>query len=612
MQAYLTSKIHYIFCLLLIGIGVVSLEVRAERLSKDFYMILPLGVRIPFCVLTIFMAAFYCGMTLGLMKINTSTLEIIAESGPEADQRNARLILPLRRMGHQLLVTLLLGNMLAIVLTSQLIAAILNSSKVINFMAGTLVILIFGEIIPMCICCKGSNALVVGGKLIPALKVSLWIFYPIAKPLGMLLDLTVKHEPGQIFDRNEFKKLISMQYDKFSEKSGIDKEQVRMMLRVLELDGRTAKTIMTPLSEAFMLEGNMVLNYKLLKCLWNIGKSRLPVYVDERTNIVGVLYVKDLLNFFLLDHKVSTTVYNFVMSKARDIVVVDANLRIQEILAMFKNRIPHLLLVSNCKKGDSQVTTQVVTPVCAYQEGFSTDLKPNQCPPPKNIQNEESNGPFIGILTLEDVIEELIAAEIYDEDEYTDRSFNPNDAALTSSPTKMPPNYKLHVNFYSYGLEDIDQPVSGLGKTLLDEQKWVLADYITRMYVAFATWSVEDMKKLLDYVGDRIINVTVEISLCGMVSPDLILYNAGVQTDVFTLLLGGAAEMKVEKKLSTKVYSFFAFAEEVLLSDQSFVPNYTAVITRSSRVLQISRDDLRMAEEHFKSDKKKEKHMASG
>ncbi|CCW61279.1 unnamed protein product [Phytomonas sp. EM1] len=602
-------------CVLFLAVivAVAPLEARAERPTDSGYASLPLGVLIPFCLLTVVMSAFYCGLTLGLLGINTTTLEIIADAGPEPDRTNARKILPVRRLGHQLLVTLLVGNMLAIVLTSQLIAAIVNSTELVNFIVGTSVILVFGEIIPMSICNKGSNVLVVGGKSVTALKVSLLVLYPIAKPLGMLLDCMVKHEAGQIYDRNELKKLISVHCDKYSEKSGIDTEQVRMMLRVLEMDERTAKSIMTPLKDAFMLEGNMPFDHKLLKCLWDIGKSRLPIYIGERSNIVGVLYVKDLLDVFLLNHKVPMTVYDFVIDQGRDMVVVDANLRMQDILAMFKNRVPHLLLVSGTNTGGDQTTHDVSQrvqlpknlsiPEANNDENLTAQPSQGVSPGAKGPRpGEKSTGTFIGIITLEDVIEELIASEIYDEDEYqemlsdSESDAHSNTPACVPTQAKVPPIHKLHVNFYSYGVPDAND-TTGLHTSLSEEQKWVLADYITRMHVAFATLSVSRMRSLIDRVGDRVIRVSADpLSQKREDGGRVLLYHAGVPTTLFTLLLGGAVRLIVDEKLSTEMYSFSSFAEEALLTDASFVPSYTVVVTQNSRVLQISKEDLLMAE----------------
>jgi metal transporter CNNM len=52
---------------------------------------------------------------------------------------------------------------------------------------------------------------------------------------------------------------------------------------------------MTPLSDTFMLEINSIVDYNLLKQIYTEGYSRIPIYEEERDNVVGVLMTKDLI-----------------------------------------------------------------------------------------------------------------------------------------------------------------------------------------------------------------------------------------------------------------------------------------------------------------------------
>jgi metal transporter CNNM len=58
-------------------------------------------------------AALMSGLTIGLMSLDMNNLYILKLSGSPEQRRNAALVEPLRRRGHLLLCTLLIGNMLA-------------------------------------------------------------------------------------------------------------------------------------------------------------------------------------------------------------------------------------------------------------------------------------------------------------------------------------------------------------------------------------------------------------------------------------------------------------------------------------------------------------------
>ena len=65
-------------------------------------------------------SALFAGLTLGIMGCDTTTLEIIADSGDEPDKTYAKAILPVRRLGHQSLCTLVLGNMFTNVVIAEM------------------------------------------------------------------------------------------------------------------------------------------------------------------------------------------------------------------------------------------------------------------------------------------------------------------------------------------------------------------------------------------------------------------------------------------------------------------------------------------------------------
>ncbi|KAG5507975.1 hypothetical protein GH5_07027 [Leishmania sp. Ghana 2012 LV757] len=621
----------------------VAVGAGASEGEATGYEVWPKWALILFCLYTVLLSAMYCGLTIGLLGMETIYLEIIADAGQEPDRTYARKILPVRLLGHQLLATLLVGNMLTLVLTSQLVAAIVRGSELVNFILGTLVVLVFGEIIPVSFCNNQNNALWAGARSLPALKISLFVLWPISKPLGLMLDWMVGHEAGQIYDRKELKKLIRMHCEKFSDRSGIDGDQVRMMLSVMDMNEVTADAVMTPMERAVMLEARTRLDVALERRLWEYGISRVPVYQGSRDKVIGVLYVKDLIHRSYLGRDNDMTVRDFMLQHPRDMLVVKANTLLQEMLHIFEHFHTQLLFVEpadaaaadgrcvltgglrqqakDTQLGCAGTTTadgvDGLQPVADFMQQGNTHAGPaHRAPkvinPMALFSSATAPCAFVGIVTLEDVIEELIASEIYDEDEYLgERNLLSDSESADGSAVEPLPARPPRVNFYSYGV-----PSESEDQNLSEDQLWALAYYLTRAYVCFATWNVAHVKFLLQEVGDLVVYVDdrggdseegiKNTSAAGMetalpdlytIDPARVLYRAGKPSSAFTLVLSGGVEVFIgREKMRTELRSFSELGGDVLLSDVPFVPDYTAVVSRTSRLIRITQADLMIVE----------------
>uniref|UniRef100_A0A0A9XXG1 Protein MAM3 n=1 Tax=Lygus hesperus TaxID=30085 RepID=A0A0A9XXG1_LYGHE len=105
----------------------------------------------------------------------------------------------------------------------------------------------------MSICNNQKYALFVGSYTLPILQISLVLLYPVAKPLAMLLDYMVHHKDGMVYDKQELKKLLRLHCEKYADKSGMDVDQMKMILSALELNEVTVNTVMTSIDEVYML-----------------------------------------------------------------------------------------------------------------------------------------------------------------------------------------------------------------------------------------------------------------------------------------------------------------------------------------------------------------------
>lgn len=114
--------------------------------ENEWITAIPFGVQILLIVILISLSALFSGLTLGLMSLDKTGLEIVMSGDDPEAARYAQIIYPVREDGNLLLCTLLLGNVLVNTLLSILMAE--YTGGVIGLFASTFLIVIFGEIVP--------------------------------------------------------------------------------------------------------------------------------------------------------------------------------------------------------------------------------------------------------------------------------------------------------------------------------------------------------------------------------------------------------------------------------------------------------------------------------
>jgi CBS domain containing-hemolysin-like protein len=200
----------------------------------------------------------------------------------------------------KLIATIFVGNEIANVAISSVIAAFLirefpAHGELLALLLGTLGILILGDIAPKCIAWPRARAW------------ALLVFRPfrgfarIVAPLRFLLEKAaagilrligggaLPASRGALTER-EFRTLV----DVGEETGTLDPGEKELIHNIFELTDQRAGEIMTPLADVFLVPAT--LPYKdLLDQLRRFRRSRIPVYEGERQNVIGVLHFKELL-----------------------------------------------------------------------------------------------------------------------------------------------------------------------------------------------------------------------------------------------------------------------------------------------------------------------------
>ncbi|KAJ6680813.1 DOMAIN-CONTAINING PROTEIN putative EXPRESSED-RELATED [Salix purpurea] len=403
-------------------------------------------------------AGLMAGLTLGLMSLGLVDLEVLIKSGRPQDRIHAAKILPVVKNQHLLLCTLLIGNSLAMealpIFLDKLVppwAAILVSVTLI---------LMFGEILPQAVCTR--YGLTVGATLAPLVRALLLLFFPISYPISKVLDWMLGKGHAVLLRRAELKTFVNFHGNEAGRGGDLTHDETTIITGALELTEKTAKDAMTPISKAFSLDLDATLNLETLNAIMTMGHSRVPVYAGKPTNIIGLFLVKNLL---AVDPEDAVPLKKMIIRK---IPRVSEDLPLYDILNEFQKGHSHIAVVykdlnankdtsknefkDSCRKrgktetshgkGDSEVGYTSAIP----NKKAALDSDDNQTAatkndggqrikksPPSNpaykkrhkgcsfcildvekapIPEFPSNEEVVGVITMEDVIEELLQVKM--------------------------------------------------------------------------------------------------------------------------------------------------------------------------------------------------------
>lgn len=308
-------------------------------------------------IILILMSATFSGLTIGMFSLGLGDLERKIKEG----NRQAEKIYSIRKNGNFLLCTLLLGNVAVNSAISVVMSEIASGFMAASISTGA--IFIFGEVFPQALFSR--HAFNVGAKTTWLVKIFMFIMYPIAKPLSMLLDFVFGKELSHRLNKRELELLLEDHVE-----NGIDSDEKRIMVGAMKFSDKKAIDVITPSPMLFALELNAILNDELIAKIKDEHYSRIPVYNVEKDHITGILYAKDLLG---IDTSLNSTVYSIC-------------------------RKDNILCIQESHKLDSLLNHMIQTKV--HMSFVFNDF-----------------GSLTGIVTLEDIIEEILTVEIMDEND---------------------------------------------------------------------------------------------------------------------------------------------------------------------------------------------------
>lgn len=307
-------------------------------------------------IILILFSALFSGLTLGLMSLDVYVLERKQRLG----NKQAEKIHKIRKHGNLLLTTLLLGNVAV-----NAILAIYLGSIASGIMAGIMatgLIFVFGEILPQAIISRFAMSF--GAKTAWFVKLIIVLFYPICAPIAWALDKLLGNEIPMIYSKRELMSVIEEHED--SHQSEIDEDEERIVKGALTFSDKLVRDVMTPDTVAVMLDSEDEFTPELLKELGESGHSRFPVYKEDKDHIIGILFIRELVGVDLKGKTVND-MYD------ETVYFVETQNRLDDVLNAFIKTRHHLFIVVN------------------------------------------EFGGVEGLISVEDIIEEIINQEIVDE-----------------------------------------------------------------------------------------------------------------------------------------------------------------------------------------------------
>ncbi len=322
-------------------------------------------------VILILFSAFFSASETAFTSLNRIRLKNAADNG---DKRAVR-VLRMAENFDKLLTTVLVGNNIVNILASSLstilfvdiMTEVLQNDKgktigtTVATVVVTIVVLIFGEVCPKSIAKESPERFAM--MFAPFLQLLWYVFTPITFFLigiRKLFSLIFKNKDAAVITEDEILTFV----EEAAQEGGINEEESELIRSAVEFNDREAQEILTHRVDVEAVSDKAT-GEELEKVFTESGFSRLPVYSDTIDNIIGVIHHKDYYN------KVKAGCCE-LKDIVKDVVSVHKAIKIRDLLNLLQESKSHMAVVA------------------------------------------DDYGGTLGIVTMEDIIEELVG-DIWDE-----------------------------------------------------------------------------------------------------------------------------------------------------------------------------------------------------
>ncbi|MCH5143001.1 MAG: HlyC/CorC family transporter [Clostridiales bacterium] len=348
----------------------------------------------------------------------TSLNRIRLKTKSEAGNKRAKLVLKLSDKYDWLLTTILIGNNIVNILASSLATIVFiqwcggnqDLASVLSTVTITVIVLIFGEITPKSLAKEYPDTYAsFSAPIINALGYILAPFNFIFSGWRKLMHLIFRHKEDNSITDEE---LISM-VDEAEQEGGINSEESELIKSAIEFNDLEAKDVLIPRVDIAAIDCTAS-NEEIRALFAETDYSRLPVFSESVDNIIGILHEKDFIKQY--NDK------DFSLKKAmKPAVFVVPTTKILAVLQQLQKNKTHMAIVSG------------------------------------------EYGETVGLITMEDILEELVG-EIWDEHDEVTKEFTQvaeNEYIVLGSVT-------VNDVVEKFGLRDIETDSVTVGGWVID------------------------------------------------------------------------------------------------------------------------------------------------
>ena len=333
-------------------------------------------------ILCIALSAFFSATETAYSACNRVKLKTV--DGPRKGK--AQIALALLEKYDSLITTVLIGNNLVnivgtaiatLLFTTRILPGKEDLATTLASVMMTVLVLFLGEVGPKTLAKQQPERLAI--SVSPVISFLMMILRPLDLLFGLwrkLLSKIIKPEPEESQIEDELMTMI----DEAQTEGDIEEEEVELIRSAIVFNDQDAADIMTPRVDVTAIEDNATIEdaADLFRDTWF---SRIPVYHEDLDHIIGILHEKD---FYKMTHEGCTDITQIM----KEPVFAPASLSIGNLLKQFRSSQTHLVIL--------------------LDEFGGTE----------------------GIVTMEDVLEELVG-EIYDEhDEVSEEVVEQEDGTL--------------------------------------------------------------------------------------------------------------------------------------------------------------------------------------
>ncbi len=293
-------------------------------------------------ILLIVLSGFFSASEIAFFSITDAQARLLLQK----NYKNAKLINKFKKWPQKTLITILIGNNIVNILSASL-ATLIALDLFGNFGVGiatgvvTLVILIFGEIVPKSFAQK--NNLKIAQLLSPLLNIFFILFKPIVwllREFNLIILKVFKLKENKFLTEEEIRTLARLGV----ESGHIEYREHEIIERVFLLNDIAVKEIMTPKYKVVFLNGEVPVD-SIAYFIGQSGYSRYPIYIDNENKIIGYVHIHDIMKVLNSDDREM-----LLLKLARKISSFDQNEKIDIVLRKMIKLKEHIALVTRKNK----------------------------------------------------------------------------------------------------------------------------------------------------------------------------------------------------------------------------------------------------------------------